>query len=279
MAQPTKVKMLARAKVNLCLHVTGKRDDGYHLLDSLVVFPEIGDVLTVSAADTLTMTIDGPFSDALSPVSNSVKDAARMIANGRGASVQLTKNLPVASGIGGGSSDAAAALNLLADHWNTPLPNQTELLELGADLPVCMTYKPKRMQGVGDILSAMPNLPKFAIVLVNSGGAVSTANIFGALTTTENTPISPFTNFETQTDLFNYLATQRNDLFRAAAKFDPDIRNIINSLSKTNNCSVARMSGSGGTCFGLFPDIQSAKTAQHSINQQQPDWWVASAQV
>lgn len=269
---------LARAKVNLCLHVTGQRDDGLHLLDSLVVFPDVGDVLRVAPADTLTLDIDGPFAGDLKG-DNLVLQAARLLSD-RGAAIGLEKNLPVASGIGGGSADAAAALRVLSNLWGIAIPAGDTLSGLGADVPVCMKQHPVRMQGIGDILTPLPPLPAFWIVLVNSGEGVNTGAVFQTMETRQNPPISTLRKaFPDCASLFAYLGQQRNDMQGAASRMSPVINTVLAQLSATPGCALARMSGSGGTCFGLYRTQDAAEAAAKAIQSAQPDWWVAAARV
>ena len=169
---------LARAKVNLCLHVTGRREDGMHLLDSIVVFPHVGDTLEASEAGKLTLEIDGPFGGGLDVGDGNLVLRAARILGDKGATLRLRKNLPVASGIGGGSADAAASIRLLSDMWNVNAPSLESLIDLGADVPVCMAQVPTRMSGIGENLVALPALPKFWIVLCNAGQGVETGAVF-----------------------------------------------------------------------------------------------------
>ncbi len=279
MHPPTSTKMLARAKVNLCLHVTGKTADGYHLLDSLVVFPNVGDVISVAPADILGLQIDGPFASGLSCSDNIIIDAAKTFGTRRGAAITLIKNLPVASGIGGGSSDAAATLHLLADHWGVALPGAEKTLQLGADVPVCMTAKAQHMQGIGEVLNPVPDLPEFAIVLVNAGVLISTKHVFAALSKTRNPPMDAAKGFADFNGLCDYLKSQRNDLQAAASKISPEISRVIKALQAEPACALARMSGSGATCFGLFETLHQAQDAAMKIKKTNPDWWVQPAMV
>ena len=204
---------LARAKVNLCLHVTGQRDDGLHLLDSIVVFPAIGDTLEAAPADTLTLEIDGPFGEGLSAgADNLVLRAARLL-GGKGATLRLHKNLPVASGIGGGSADAAACVRLLCDMWGVPAPSIDALATLGADVPVCLGQSPVRMAGIGEVLTPLPKLPEFWMVLVNAGQGVETGAVFKAMQKRDHAGIGDIPDsFPTIESLFEFLVAQRNDM-------------------------------------------------------------------
>lgn len=257
---------LARAKVNLSLHITGKRADGYHLLDSIVVFPEVGDVLRREGEG---LSLSGPFAEGLSRTDNLVTKAAALL--GKAPNIHLEKNLPVASGIGGGSADAAAALRLLS---NGPPPNG---LSLGADVPACVLSKPLRMQGIGEQLTLLPPLPSFAIVLVNSGAPVSTAAVFKALEIIDNPTGNPLPEGLSTPAFFQFIASQRNDMQPAAMQLCPSIGTVLAALKAQPNCALARMSGSGGTCFGLFENVEKAENAARHIQQAQPNWWVVAA--
>jgi 4-diphosphocytidyl-2-C-methyl-D-erythritol kinase len=266
-------KQTANAKINLCLHVTGQREDGYHLLDSLVVFANFGDTLKCTLADDFSLLIDGPFGADLSAGQNNLITRAAMVLGGGGADVQLSKKLPVSSVIGGGSADAAAALLGLSDLWGVDLP-QDRGLSLGADVPVCLASRSTRMQGIGDQLTDIDFMPAMAAVLVNSGDAVSTPTIFSTLETKANPEIkkmpSTALNFD---DAIEFLAQQRNDLEKPAIAQVPVIAHVLQALSKTN-AALARMSGSGATCFGLYCDLAAARYAAQTIQGENPTWWV-----
>ncbi|WP_198144924.1 4-(cytidine 5'-diphospho)-2-C-methyl-D-erythritol kinase [Pseudorhodobacter aquimaris] len=268
----------APAKINLTLHVTGQRADGYHLLDSLVVFADINDQITACPAEELRLTVDGPFAAGLGGDDNLVLQAARFLDPGRKAAITLTKNLPVASGIGGGSADAAAALRALSRLWDLPLPQ--DVTALGADVPACLHARPLRLQGIGDRISALPALPALDILLVNPGIGVSTPAIFRLLTQKENPPMpEALPHWSNAADFANWLAQQRNDLAAPAMQLAPEINAVLQRL-RTSNCLFAGMSGSGATCFALFqPDGQSAKAAQAQIAEEKPGWWAAAGKV
>jgi len=235
---------LARAKVNLSLHVTGRRDDGYHLLDSLVVFPEIGDRIEVEPASGLSLTIDGPFAQDLGTgPDNLVLKAAELIRpKGVGAAIHLTKSLPIASGIGGGSADAAAALRALSRLWDVSLDG-VDVLSLGADVPVCLASKPTRMEGIGERLNAVSRLPEFWIVLVNPGAKLATPDVFKALRSVDNPAMGKMPSGDLP-QLVAWLADQRNDMETAAVDLAPEIGSVLDKLSVQNGCQLARMSGS-----------------------------------
>ena len=272
----------APAKVNLYLHVCGKRADGYHLLDSLVVFTEFGDAITATAASDISLKIDGPFAEGLSAADdNLVLRAARYLAakrGAKGAALRLTKNLPVASGIGGGSSDAAATLRACATLWGTHtnnLPAAELAAELGADVPVYLARTPTRMEGIGETLSAVPALPPAWLVLVNPRKALSTAPVFKALAGRHSGPAPAMpARFDRVQDLAGYLANCTNDLAMPAMELLPDIADLRSGLAGTAGCLLARPSGSGPTCFGLYGDEASARAAAAQIAARQPVWWV-----
>lgn len=268
------IKQVAQAKINLCLHVVGQRDDGYHLLDSVVGFADIGDVLTFEPAEITTLTIDGPFADGLSGVDdNLILKAARCFLGQKGAAIHLEKNLPVASGIGGGSADAAAALRGLAELWAEPVPPAAMQLALGADVPVCMASGTVRMQGIGEDVSALKGIEPRPLVLVNPGVSVSTPVVFKALQSKENAPLS-----EQTTDGWAWIAAQRNDLQTPAIAAEPVISDVLDALGQ-NGATLARMSGSGATCFGTFDTDATAAAAADSISIRYPDWWVQTTRL
>ncbi|CAI3932210.1 4-diphosphocytidyl-2C-methyl-D-erythritol kinase (IspE) (PDB:1OJ4) [Commensalibacter communis] len=279
----------AYAKINLNLHVTGKREDGYHLLDSLVVFPDVGDRVIVMPAkagqtDLVNLQIVGPFSASLQNEdlkSNLiVKAAYQLLALAKKelspVNLILEKNLPVASGIGGGSSDAAATLRVLINYWNIEISSQ-ELaqlaLKLGADVPVCLTPVAQRMEGIGETLSLLPELPRFGMVLVNHGEAVSTAEIFrkrDAQFSKHLETINSVNNFEL---LIQELLKLTNDLQLPACALNPKITTVLQSIEQLPFCRLSRMSGSGATCFGLFETAQQANEAAILLAQQH-SWWI-----
>jgi len=280
------VAEFAPAKINLALHVTGQRADGYHLLDSLVVFADVGDNISVTASDQLELSLFGPQASTLptGPDNLVLKAAAlmaRQLACARGAAIVLEKNLPVASGIGGGSADAAACLRALARHWNCPLPAPDAVLRLGADVPVCLAGQPCRMRGVGDRIEALRGvLPPAWLVLVNPGIAVSTPDVFRALAQHDNPPLPDhFPNFPTVAALAAFLRQNRNDLEPAATALAPEIATVSQALTAQKGCLLSRMSGSGATCFGLFATQTEAQQAANALQAAQPGWWIAAAKM
>jgi len=279
MTQPGDFSELAPAKVNLALHVTGRRPDGYHLLDSLVVFPALGDRLEAEPGPGLSLAIGGPFGrDLDAGSSNLVLRAALAFGTGQGAALRLTKSLPVASGIGGGSADAAAALRLLARLWGVALPPADAVLALGADVPVCLAGRACRMQGIGEALTPL-ELPPFWIVLANPGVPVATGGVFAGLASRANPGMGAMPAFPDAGRLFDWLAGQRNDLEAPAVALAPPVGTALAALRAQPGCRLARMSGSGATCFGLFAAEAPALAAADALRAAEPAWWVAAAPV
>ncbi len=268
----TTAEAFAPAKVNLALHVTGQRDDGYHLLDSLVAFADVGDHLIVEAAAETTLTIYGPFAAGLSTDDNLILDAARLM--GVTAKMTLEKNLPVAAGIGGGSADAAAALKALAKLSNRAMPDRAQQLSLGADVPVCVQGGLLRMQGVGEDIQVLANTPpSIPMILVNPRVQVSTPDVFAALASRENAPLQDPIPEWTEDTFLTWLSRQRNDLEAPARGVAPIIGSVLEALAATDGAAVVRMSGSGATCFALYPDERDAAQALAWLRDAHPDWW------
>ncbi|UXU75470.1 MULTISPECIES: 4-(cytidine 5'-diphospho)-2-C-methyl-D-erythritol kinase [unclassified Paracoccus (in: a-proteobacteria)] len=258
----------APAKVNLTLHVTGRRPDGYHLLDSLVVFLALGDVVTVSPGP-LSLTLGGPFAGPLAAEADNLCLRAARLA-GREVRIHLEKHLPVASGIGGGSADAAAVLRALDVR-----PAQPE--RLGADVPACLLSRPCRMRGLGDIVEPLPPLPPLHLVLVNPGQALATPAVFGALRRADNPPMPErLPAFPDSAALIDFVAGCRNDLEPPALALMPQIGDCLAAL-RDHGAALARMSGSGATCFGLFLDAAAARDARDALRAARPGWWVAAS--
>jgi len=262
----------AWAKINLYLHVTGRRPDGYHVLDSLVVFAGAADRLSASPAESLSLELTGPFGTALTAEpDNLVLRAARALRRDGGARIVLEKHLPVASGIGGGSADAAAALRLLARMWGTPPAPPEMALLLGADVPVCLESVARRMAGIGEALSPAPDLPRFFMVLANPGHAVATQAVFGARQGAFSAPATLPPAWLTAGAMAADLAKLGNDLEAPAISLCPPIAAVLAALGATEGCLLARMSGSGATCFGLYDSLEHARAAASACAR--PGWW------
>ncbi|WP_371157455.1 4-(cytidine 5'-diphospho)-2-C-methyl-D-erythritol kinase [Jannaschia sp. 2305UL9-9] len=251
--------VFAPAKVNLTLHVTGRRADGYHLLDSLVAFADVGDDLYLSPGRGLTVT--GPFAAGVPTDDRNLILRALSLA-GVERSVRLDKHLPHPGGIGGGSSDAAAALRVL-----DVVPQTADLLRLGADLPVCLPAIAARMRGIGEVVEPV-RLSSLHAVLLHPGVACPTGAVFAALKTTDN---PGHDSMPTEDGVIDWLAAQRNDLERPAISVAPEIETALAAL-RDAGARIARMSGSGATCFGLFPTAQAA--ADGALALDRPGWWV-----
>lgn len=275
----------AHAKINLALHVTGRRPDGYHLIESLAVFTRFGDRVETTLADSDQFSVSGKYASAVPLDSDNLavkaRDALRMAAGLQHTPpvvIRLEKNLPVASGVGGGSSDAAAVLRGLTQAWRLDI-DDAELarigLSLGADVPMCLAAKPLIARGVGDELSIVPDFPALGLVLVNPGTAVSTAEVFAALARRDNDGLPPLPRTFDFHSVRNWLEITRNDLEPAASAILPAIGRALSVLNRAGS-GFSRMSGSGATCFGLFETGNVAKRAAAEIRSREPDWFVAA---
>ena len=274
-----KVSEYAPAKVNLSLHVTGRRADGYHLLDSLVVFADVGDVIEAEPAAQTTLTVLGPMGRGVpTDGTNLVLKAARLMPDAGRAKLTLHKNLPSASGIGGGSADAAATLRALSRLWDCPLPPVQAQLDLGADIPVCGARGPVRMEGIGEKITPVIGLPEAWLVLVNPMVPVSTGAVFAGLGRDDAPPMQPPPPSCTARAFATWLHGQRNDLQVPAMRVCPDIVAVLEAIAATQPL-LCRMSGSGGTCFGLFATATAASDAAQRITKDRPEWWVASGRI
>jgi 4-diphosphocytidyl-2-C-methyl-D-erythritol kinase len=276
----------APAKVNLTLRVLGRRSDGYHEIESLVAFAEFGDRLRLSPGGGLTLAVNGPTAVKAGGVdSNLVLKAAReMTARHDGLTLgafRLDKRLPVAAGLGGGSADAAAALRLIA-RANGLMPDAPQLYAAaratGADVPVCLDPRPRIMRGIGDILSEPLTLPALPAVLVNPGVAVATKEVFaGWVTAPAPAPKAGFAalgTLPTREGLLEFLLAQSNDLERPAIALAPAIADVLAALRDSVGCKMARMSGSGATCFALYASATAAEKAAKALRGKFPNWWI-----
>jgi 4-diphosphocytidyl-2-C-methyl-D-erythritol kinase len=273
----------APAKINLDLRVTGRRPDGYHELDSIVTFAAWGDRLTFAPAHQLTLELSGPFAAALTGQSdNLVLRAARRLADRarRSPHVRITlhKRMPVTAGLGGGSADAAATLRGLCRLWRlelTPADLLPLALELGADVPVCLLSRPARMGGIGERLEPI-ELPALDLVVANPRQAVPTAQAFAGMG-----PIRPASGPDRpmaadREGVLAWLCARHNDLEAPARRLVPAIADVIEALGGQPGCRLARMTGSGATCFGIFDNAPAAARAARTLRRTRPDWWVVS---
>jgi 4-diphosphocytidyl-2-C-methyl-D-erythritol kinase len=270
------IKAFAPAKINLTLHVTGQRPDGYHLLDSLVAFADVGDTLEFSPGAELSMAVNGEHAAGV-PTDNRnlVWKAAEAV--GWTGLISLNKVLPHGGGIGGGSSDAAATLRMTADQGEDISPDVA--LSLGADVPVCMLAAGARMRGIGEQLDLI-TLPPLPALLVNPGVEVPTGAVFSALASRDNPPMpDEIPAFNTPEDCAAWLQDQRNDLEPPTTGLAPEVARVLEELTDTKNSLLARMSGSGSTCFALYPTMKDAHFAAYEIGAAHPDWWCRATQL
>jgi 4-diphosphocytidyl-2-C-methyl-D-erythritol kinase len=284
---PEAVHRAAPAKLNLYLHVVGRRADGYHLLDSLIAFAGVHDTVSAASADALSLAIEGPFAATLSgEADNLILRAARALADIAGvrpwAALKLVKRLPVASGIGGGSADAAATLLATSTLWRiTHKPGALAklALTLGADVPVCLAGKAGQVSGIGEKIDPAPALPPVPLVLVNPLTPLPTPAVFKARSGPFSKP-SPLTDAPRDArDLAEALKSRGNDLADAAMTLVPEIATILAALAAQPGCLLARMSGSGATCFALFARDDDARAAAAILRNSKPGWWVEPSEL
>jgi 4-diphosphocytidyl-2-C-methyl-D-erythritol kinase len=281
----TAAEVFAPAKVNLALHVTGRRPDGYHLIDTLVGFAtDIGDRISVAQGDDLDLTVTGPMADGVpTDGENLVLQAAMRLRQlrgvTRGAQITLEKHLPHGAGLGGGSADAAATIKALARLWGVAPLSGGEAIDLGADIPMCLAGQALRARGIGERLEPLV-LPRLNAVLVNPGKPLATRAVFSALAGNEN-PALPdaIPHWSDAQGATDWLAQQRNDLEPAAASLSETIATTLAALSDQPGCTLARMSGSGSTCFGLFADPPAATRAASALRADQPTFWVRAVNL
>ncbi|MFU0506500.1 4-(cytidine 5'-diphospho)-2-C-methyl-D-erythritol kinase [Pseudaminobacter sp. NGMCC 1.201702] len=272
----------APAKINLALHVTGQRQDGYHLIESLAVFSRYGDRVTVTAAREDSFSVAGPFAAQIpldaGNLAMRARDALRRTVSSERTmpvAILLEKNLPVASGIGGGSSDAAATLRALARHWNIKDDLSELALRLGADVPMCLVGRPLVASGIGEIVEPVAMFPQLHLVLVNPGVEIATPDVFRALQNRQNPPLPPLPEDRGVTAVVKWLGKTRNDLEVPARAVAPTIGDALTALGGAG-ALLARMSGSGATCFGLFETQDAARRAAGKIRDMEPGWFVVA---
>lgn len=263
------IEVLAPAKVNLTLHVTGQRADGYHLLDSYVCFADLGDIVRVAPAQEMLLRVTGPRAEGVpADARNLCWRAAE--AFGAPVAIELEKHLPAAAGIGGGSSDAAAVIRAMDRLFSRPFPG--DALALGADVPVCLLGHAARMSGIGEAVLPLSQ-PAMAAVLVNPGVGVSTPDVFRALTSKDNGAMEDWPLDGDRARMLDWLRAQRNDLQAPALALQPVIGDVLLAL-EGQGADLARMSGSGATCFGLFETRSLARAAAQRLSDSHPGWWV-----
>jgi len=269
-------RTFAPAKVNLTLHVTGQRGDGYHVVDSLVAFADVGDRIRVMPADVTTLEITGPMAAGLpADASNLVMRAAGLF--DLPVAITLDKHLPVAAGLGGGSCDAAATLYAMTELTGTnTIPEGAT--DLGADVRVCLMRQAARMRGIGEDVQPVEGMPDLSAVLANPGVAVSTPEVFQALDDKDGPPMPKrIPRWRGAWSAVDWIAKQRNDLEAPATRIVPVIAEVLDALRALPGARLARMSGSGATCFALFEDRAEADRAAEQLAAAQPGWWVTAA--
>jgi 4-diphosphocytidyl-2-C-methyl-D-erythritol kinase len=275
----------APAKVNLTLRVLGRRPDGYHRLESLVAFADLCDELTLAPGDGASLDVEGPFAAQCGAAhGNLVTRAAAALATSAGELKQghfrLTKTIPVAAGLGGGSADAAAALRLLA-RANGMADDDKRLAQaaatVGADVPVCLDPRARMMRGAGEELSPPLDLPPLQALLVNPGVPLPTRDVFAQFDLAHASPKGADEVPPDRGEFFDWLAKEDNDLTRAATACAPVVADVLGVLAKLPGCRIARMSGSGATCFALFENADEAAAAVKKLTASRGDWWVRAA--
>jgi 4-diphosphocytidyl-2-C-methyl-D-erythritol kinase len=285
---PSELVESAPAKVNLTLRVLGRRADGYHDIESLVAFAGVGDRLALTPGEALTLAVVGPSAaqtgtEADNLVTKATRALAARVPGLRAGAFRLEKNLPVAAGLGGGSADAAAALRLLAQA-NKLAPDDPRLRDAaratGADVPVCLDPRPRLMRGIGEILSAPLPLSRLSALLVNPGVAVPTKLVFSGWQPSANPRRASTTDFAVSPrmqgeQLLDWLAREPNDLEAPAIALAPAIAEVLASLRAAAGCRLARMSGSGATCFALFSSVGETASAGKTLRAKFPDWWIS----
>lgn len=277
----------AHAKINLYLHVTGKRPNGYHELDSLVTFADIYDEIKIEQADQFSLTINGEFAATLNTDNNLITKAAQKLAQalGKDLSIAMTlnKSIPVEAGLGGGSADAAATIRGLLQFWNIDADDITNLDEilmtLGADVPVCFAQQPVRMTGIGEILTPAPHIPETHCVLVFPGVSSSTPQVFAHYKGPFGKPVPLPEKWQDQDDFLNFIKSQHNDLYPPARERMPIIDEALNALQYQTGCTLTRMLGSGSTCIGFFETEDQACRAADEIYSTHSNWWVKNTQL
>ena len=271
---------ISRAKVNLTLHVLGKRSDGYHCLDSLVAFPRIGDEIYVEPAKEINLKIVGRLATELATEDNLILKAASLLNRcGKGALIVLNKDIPISAGLGGGSSNAAVVLRVLSKLWGSSLPPTDELISLGADVPVCMNWNLKKMRGIGEKVTTVKEPPSMWVVLANTGEQVPTGLIFDSIQSFSKQSPDVLPVFTTKEIFVDYLLNHKNDLELPAVKLFPQIKILLEAIKHMPGCLISRMSGSGGTCFGLFLKKTDATNACKELTKAFPQTWIKVAEL
>lgn len=270
------------AKINLALHVIGTRADGYHFLDSIVIFTDVFDSLVIKKNRKAGLTFTGEFSRSLDVKNNSIIQVSKLFENVLldHFSIILEKNLPVGAGLGGGSADAAAIIRFITSYFRYPMPSPEDISKIGADIPACVLSVASRVGGIGEIVNPIDiSAIDLWVVLVNPNIFVSTSKIFKDIVKKHNEPLEPFDHFSSSDQFIGYLKRQRNDLQAVASEKWPEISNVLYTIEKTKDVLLARMSGSGSTCFGLYRSQEIAKKAVSYISRENSTWWIKFSKV
>ncbi|GJL86003.1 MAG: 4-diphosphocytidyl-2-C-methyl-D-erythritol kinase [Micavibrio sp.] len=293
--QTKTLTIFAPAKINLYLHVTGRLDNGYHTLDSMVGFADIGDEIRIEPATLdFAFNVQGPYANAFSPKeidaspnsSNLAVQAAWAISRAAqkipDVKITLTKNLPLASGLGGGSADAAAIIWGLLEWWGVSRQSSylpSLLATLGADVPACLNCEASRLRGIGDIIDPVPPMPEIPIVLVNPGKSCPTGQVFSRYNGQFREPEKLPETLGTLEELTDFIGPKNNDLYGPACKVVPEIENVLRAIDAQAGCRLARMVGAGATCFGLFETEKQAGDAAKNLGEENPDWWARAGML
>lgn len=272
--------MIARAKVNLALHTVGRMANGRHLLDSIVSFTKFGDSVEVESGCGRILNVAGPMASSVPQgPSNLAMRAADLFDRSDGYRISLVKRIPVAAGLGGGSADAAAVLSSLSRLRECSLPGSDEIMDLGSDIPVCLFGENARVQGEGDQVIPLGRLPSFPVALVNPGVPLSTKEVFVALSNPVNPPLDLLPRDASKDSWLSWLAKQRNDLEAVARSLLPDVSCVLSRIRDCAGCRLARMSGSGATCFGIFDTSEQAQAAVDQIRARNSGWWAVATET
>ena len=270
------------AKINLALHVTGIQADGYHALDSIVVFTDVFDRLFFKRSLKNVVTLTGEFSESINVQENSILQALKLFGNGLTDrfSINLEKNLPIGAGLGGGSADAAAVIRFITNNSKHLMPSYEVLSKIGADIPACVLSAASRVGGIGEIVRPLDMSEiNLWVVLVNPDIFVSTGSIFEEVTEKHNQPLESFIDLSSTDKFVDYLKRQRNDLQTIAIKKHPEINKVLATIEETEDVLLSRMSGSGSTCFGLYRNQDIAKKAVTYISKKSDKWWIKFSKI
>ena len=270
------------AKINLALHVTGIQSDGYHALDSIVVFTDVFDRLFFKRSLKNVVTFTGEFSGSINVQENSILQALKLFGNGLTDrfSINLEKNLPIGAGLGGGSADAAAVIRFITNNSKHLMPSYEVLSKIGADIPACVLSVASRVRGIGEIVRPLDiSEINLWVVLVNPDIFVSTGSIFEEVTEKYNQPLESFIDLSSTDQFIDYLKRQRNDLQTIAIKKHPEINKVLQTIDETEDVLLSRMSGSGSTCFGLYRNQDIAEKAVSYISKKSDKWWIKFSKI